>query len=296
MKAKTMSWTTAQFIKFHGARIRPALDLMRRSVEMIADPLEIQSILDLGCGPGYGTPFLCSSFPNATVESIDRFERFIQRAKALHEKTEYGNRVTFELVDSLEERIDKYDKKYDLVFCSSSLHRCENHEVLLPKIIRNLVIPNGGILAIQMPDTRKQPSHLLMETAALRTGLINHLTDVRIPRVEKDAQWYYSLLAPLVKDIDLWCTDYIHQLETTYDQEMAADNHPVLELTKSTGLNHVIDALGGEHSEKCQRYLREFNRLLQDQYPSVSIKNKYHLQGKLVTLMPFKRFFLVCRT
>eukprot|EP01031_Cornospumella_fuschlensis_P007284 gene7284-9029_t len=47
-----MSWSSAQYLKFHGPRLRPALDLLQRAVSLTPDPLAVRSVLDLGCGPG----------------------------------------------------------------------------------------------------------------------------------------------------------------------------------------------------------------------------------------------------
>jgi trans-aconitate 2-methyltransferase len=167
-------------------------------------------------------------------------------------------------------------------------------------MLKSLVAGNGGVLAIQMPDTAQQPSHLLMETAALRCGLLDIVRDVRIPRVEHSADWYLKLLSSQVKEVDIWYTEYIQQLPAqpkSYQDshQLTKIRHPVLEFTKSTGLMPILEALGGEGSDKGQRYLIEYNRLLEETYPILTIKNKYHNTGKMITLMPFKRFFMVCK-
>lgn len=290
-----MSWSAAQYMKFHGARLRPALDLLNRSVEMVTEVPAVKTVLDLGCGPGNITPFLAASFPSAIIEGVDSSAEMIQKARAINDKADYKDRISFRM-DTIEAAVEKSDKQYDVVFCNAALHWCVNHDTLIPKLLSNMVAHNGGILAIQMPDTRTQPSHLLMETAALRTGNGDHIRRVRIPRVDRDPSWYFSFLSPIVKEVDMWATDYVQQLETSYEQEMSSDNHPVLEFTKGTGLLPVIEALGGEQADKCQKFLKEYNRMLHDAYPTQVVRNKYHAQGKLATLMPFKRFFLVCKT
>jgi trans-aconitate 2-methyltransferase len=183
-----------------------------------------------------------------------------------------------------------------VVYSNAALHWLVNHDKVFPDMIQRLVKPNGGVLAVQMPDTRQQASHLLMGTAAVRSSVMDEIIGVRIPRVEQNADWYYSILSPITRDIDMWSTDYVQQLESTYEEDMTAKYHPVLEYTKGTGLLPIMEALGGEQSEKCQRYLREYNRLLSEQYPTVMVKNYFNTQGKMVTLMPFKRFFITCRT
>jgi trans-aconitate 2-methyltransferase len=290
-----MSWNPTQYLKFHGARLRPALDLLQRSVALFPEPMQVKSVLDMGCGPGNITPFLSEAFPSCTIEGLDTSQNMIDRAISFNDKQAHSHRVRF-AVQSIEAKARDNNKKYDFVYCNAALHCCPNHEELIPMMLRNLVPDNGGVLAIQMSDTRSQPSHLLMETAALRSGLLGVVGNVRIPRVEQDAAWYYRFLSPIVRDVDMWSTDYIQQLETSYMQEVRSDYHPVLEFTKGTGLLPILEALGGENSERGSKYLKEYNRLLYEAYPTLTVKNHYHSQGKLITLMPFKRFFLLCRT
>lgn len=111
---------------------------------------------------------------------------------------------------------------------------------------------------------------------------------------------YFDLLSPLAKEMDMWTTDYAQQLPATAPSysdthETSAPRHPVLEFTKSTGLLPIIEALGGEGSPHCQTYLNEYDRLLYEAYPIVKVNNKYHSSGKYLTIMPFKRLFLVCK-
>lgn len=104
----------------------------------------------------------------------------------------------------------------------------------------------------------------------------------------------------MVKDIDMWTTEYAQQLPTAApsyadSHDTTVSRHPVLEYTKSTGLLPIIEALGGESSSDCQTYLNEYDRLLYEAYPIVKVNNKYISGGKYITIMPFKRFFLVCK-
>jgi trans-aconitate 2-methyltransferase len=223
----------------------------------------------------------------------------IEEAMKLTLNNDLKNKVSYR-AGKIENEVRNFDsskKKYDLVFSNAALHWCTDHVNLFPQIIKTLVNANGGVLAVQMPDTRAQQSHLLMETAALRSGLLNSIMDVRIPRVEYDPDWYYNLLFPLCKDIDLWSTEYTQQLPVTtvgYGLDLELE-HPVLEWTKATGLKPILDALGGEESEKGQKYLFEYGRLLKEEYPIINMRNKFQSNGKLVTLLPYKRFFIICK-
>lgn len=294
-----LAWNPNAYLKFQSARLRPALDLIASAAGMFPETDKVKKVLDLGCGPGNITPYLCHRFSSAMVEGVDSSSEMIDKASKIPLPSEFKSRISFRTGD-VDSEI-KFNSKYDLVYSNAVLHWCENHEQLIPDILRSLVEPNGGVLAFQIPDTINQPSHLLMETAALRCGMLNDLENVRIARAEHTADWYYKLLSPYCKEVDIWSTEYVQQLPAqpkTFNDthNKVPTRHPVLEFTRSTGLRPIMTALGGELDERFQKYLTEYDRLLEEEYPILNVKNKYHSQGKLVVLMPFKRFFLVCKT
>ncbi len=292
-----MAWNPARYLKFQNARLRPALDLLSRATNFTQNPSAVSSVLDLGCGPGNITPFLAEAFPNASIDGVDSSPEMIEKAnqyKQSAEATERGiaSRLNFR-VNTIEGEVSQKLKKYDVIYANASLHWCLNHQVLFPEMVKELLVSNGGVLAIQMPDTREQPSHTLMETAALRRGLLDKVRNVRIPRTERDPQWYYEFMVPCTREIDLWATSYVEPLPMSATE---GARHPVHEFTRSTGLMPIVQALGGESDPSCQEYLAEYDRLLHEAYPVVNVKNQYITQGKAVTLLEFKRFFMVCKT
>jgi trans-aconitate methyltransferase len=108
--------------------------------------------------------------------------------------SELKERMSFR-VSTTESESVAVREKYDVVYSNASLHWSLHHEVLLPNIIHNLV-KHDGVLAIQMPDTRWQASHLLMIRAAENCGVYDKVKDVRIPRVEETPEWL-ALLYPI---------------------------------------------------------------------------------------------------
>jgi len=325
-----MLWNPNQYLKFADARLRPAMDLVNRAAVYFAvngngqgpssDHHQVKRVLDLGCGPGNLTELLCSKFPYATVLGVDSSAEMIEKAIRQGQQSlpaDILSRVSYrcEKIETLASSShkepsvsllgrdvdDNSSSMYDLVFSNAALHWCVDHEELFPNILKNLVNPNGGVLAVQIPDTMHQPSHVLMNTAIFRSGMLDKTGHVRIPRCEHDALWYYQLLSPLVKEIDMWNCEYTHQLPTQAPNNYADSHdssvlrHPVLEWTKSTGLMPIIEALGGEASRDCQAYLDEYDRLLNEAYPIVKLQNKYHSQGIYVTILTYRRFFLTCK-
>ena len=306
-----MVWNPNLYLKFHSARLRPAIDLLEKSRNAFGtDVPSVKKILDLGCGPGNITPFICEMFPNATIHGVDSSTEMIDQAVNSLKSTPYSQRARFskETIENFIAQSKQKDDRYDFVYANAALHWCTNHERLLPDLLENLLTRSNGILAIQMPDTLHQKSHTLMETAALRCGLLEFIKSIRIPRSDHSAEWYYKLLAPICREVDIWTTEYVQQLptytkithssisEVDHKYHMINQRHPVSDYTRATGLLPIIQALGGENNDKCRRYLDEYDRLLEEEYSSILVKNKFNTTGKAITLMPFKRIFLMCKT
>src|SRR5262249_28400472 len=127
------------------------------------------------------------------------------------------------------------DEESDLVFSNATLHWVRDHEALFSKLIS--WIKPGGCLAVQMPRSWALPSHRLMrETlAALKLGSPDLRYSLETNPVEAP-QAYYEILAPRVRQVDVWETEYLHGLDGP---------DPVLEWVKGTGLRPVLHALGG---------------------------------------------------
>jgi trans-aconitate 2-methyltransferase len=292
-----MQWNPAQYLKFGAARIRPAIDLLQKSASLIANPNDVKRVLDLGCGPGNVVPFLAQAYPTAHICGVDSSKEMIDKAIKSTAGSDFASRTSYR-VGTIEEEVQNLSTKYDLLYTNAALHWCTNHAVLFPKMLKNLVTPKGGVLAIQMPDTKTQNSHVLMETAAYNCGFHEEIKDIRIPRAELDADQYYSVMAPHVTDLEIWSTEYAQALTPSnkFDTEQNYEIHPVYEFTKSTGLMPILQALGGESHPKCKRFLQEYNRLLTLAYPYVNVKGtKLHEDTDRVVLMPFRRLFLICK-
>lgn len=125
---------------------------------------------------------------NFQVEGLDSSVQMIGRALKDREKSEFKDRMSFR-VGSVENEATFKNKKHDLVYSNATLHWCTGHAQLIPDIINKMVNPDGGVLAIQVPDTRQQISHILMDTAAFRSGMLDRIRHVRIPQIEHDAAW-----------------------------------------------------------------------------------------------------------
>jgi trans-aconitate 2-methyltransferase len=259
MEARMPTWDPSQYLKFSDHRLRPALDLMARIA--LKPP---RAIYDLGCGPGTITRLLAERWPEAAVTGVDSSADMLAKAR------KEAPSVTFEQAD-----VARWSRPApaDLLFSNATLHWLDDHATLLPRLAAQLA--PGGVLAIQMPDNRTSPSHLLMDEAAA-TGPW-HETLARLRPVYGSMQSpdaYYRILAPVTRQLDIWETTYLHVLE--------GDN-PVVEWTKGTALRPYLDALAEpERSDFLAAY-------------AVRIAAAYPPQPDGRTLLPFKRIFIVAR-
>jgi trans-aconitate 2-methyltransferase len=130
-----------------------------------------------------------------------------------------------------------------------------------------------------MPLSWDAPSHRLMrETLAdcgRRRGAplgAEALRETVNQRWVLDAEAYYDLLAPRVRQIDIWHTEYLQALR---------GEDPVLEWVQGTGLRPIVNGLADDER---QLFLDEYRQRLRAAYPAKA-------DGS--TLYPFRRLFIV---
>lgn len=253
------TWDPSQYLKFSDHRLRPALDLMARIA-----PEAPRRVYDLGCGPGTITRLLAERWPGAAVTGIDSSAAMLAKARI------EAPAVAFEQAD-----IARWSPPVpaDLLFTNATLHWLDDHATLLPRLAAQLA--PGGVLAIQMPDNRTSASHLLMDEAAATGPWHEALARIRpVYSSMQSPDAYYRILAPVVRQFDIWETTYLHILE--------GDN-PVVEWTKGTALRPYLDALvEPERSDFLAAY-------------AVRIAAAYPAQPGGRTLLPFRRIFIVAR-
>jgi trans-aconitate 2-methyltransferase len=257
-RSASPSWDAAQYLRFAGERMRPAMDLLQR----IPAELTPGRAVDLGCGTGEITLALKARWPRAEVTGLDSSAAMLEKARRL------GCEVAWVQAD-----IAAWSpaQPFDLIFSNAALQWLDGHEALFARLLAALA--PGGVLAVQMPRNFAAPSHRLMrETASdgpWRERLSRRLRTEPVLPPER----YYGLLAPLASELDLWETEYLHLLE---------GETPVLDWVKGTALRPLLEALAdpGERAEFVARYQAR----LSEAYPRRS-------DGR--TLFPFRRLFLV---
>ncbi|ETV95096.1 hypothetical protein H310_11379 [Aphanomyces invadans] len=259
------SWTPSHYMKFGAQRLRPALDLL----QAIQLPSTASDVVDLGCGPGNLTPFLRERWPDATIQCVDASQSMLTSAKESHVAQGLDN------VEYVQGNFESFhsDAPIDVIYSNAALHwvSFDVHRTLLPRLLSFL--KPGGVLAFQMPDTRQQPSHVLMGEAAKHVGF--DVSKVRWVTTDVNADAYYNLLRPLASEVHLWSTEYVYQLAG------GEGVHPVVDFVSSSGLGPYVDALTPSQRPV---FMDTYKDLIATAYP--------RLEDGTV-LLPYKRFFCV---
>ncbi|WP_029009135.1 methyltransferase domain-containing protein [Azospirillum halopraeferens] len=254
-----MAWDPDRYGRFEALRRRPAHDLVAA-----LPPLAPGRIADLGCGTGALARSLAERWPGAHVTGIDGSPEMLARARAVPSPVAW---VEADL------RAWRPDAPFDLVISNAALHWLDDHDRLFPALVAALA--PDGVLAVQMPRNFAAPSHaLLYETArdgpwADRLAPVLRTTPVDPPAV------YYDRLAPLVRRLDIWETEYLQPLE---------GERPVLDWTRGTALLPFLDALPDDATRDA--FLAAYQARLATAYPR---------RPDGVTLFPFRRLFIVAQ-
>ena len=251
------NWDPALYTRFEDERTRPARDLLGR----VTAP-EVRIAVDLGCGPGNSTALIAERFPAAAVTGLDTSETMLASARARLPG------VRFERAD-----IASWvpETPPDLIVANASLQWVDDHERLVPRLFG--VLAPGGVLAVQMPDNRDEPSHAAMRALAGQAPWSTHVGEAAATRVRVlPPAAYYDLLAPVAADV--WRTIYLHPMDSA-----AA----IVDWVSGTGLRPFIDPLPDDLRAS---YLAAYEARIAAAYPP-------RADGR--RLLAFPRLFVVAR-
>jgi trans-aconitate 2-methyltransferase len=180
-------WDASQYLKFEDDRNRAARDLLTQV------PLQrVRLAIDLGCGPGNSTEILVARYPEARIIGLDSSQDMLNQARQRLPACEFieGDVTNW-----------KPSAPPDLFFANATFQWVPDHPGVMKRLVEDL--PEGGVLAAQMPDNTREPSHLLMRKIAGDEGARE---DLPPPEV------YYDVLKPLCRRVDIWHTIYNHSL------------------------------------------------------------------------------------
>jgi trans-aconitate 2-methyltransferase len=253
-----MSWDPAQYLKFSGERLRPALDLLARVPA--AAP---RAVVDLGCGAGNLMPLLRERWPQARLTGVDGSPQMLAKARADHPQVEFVQ---------ADVGAWRPARAVDVLYSNATLHWLDGHESLFPRLLES--VAPGGWLAVQMPRNFGAPSHTGVRDAILagpwRARLEPHLR----PNPVAEPQFYWRLLRDKAASLEIWEIEYLQVLQ--------GDN-PVAEFTKGSWLKPFLDRL--EEPER-SAFEADYRARVAAAYPPEA-------DGR--TLFPFRRLFIVAR-
>ena len=250
-QAAAEDWSARQYLKFEDERTRPPRDLLAQV------PLDSpRRVVDLGCGPGNSTELLIQRFRHAEVIGVDSSPDMLRQARA------QVPRCTF-----VEGDLSTWmpEPGTDLLFGNAVFHWVPDHPTVLARLLRSL--PQGGVLAVQMPDNTKEPALLLMEKVAASLGQCNAARN-DLPQPES----YYDLLRPLCRHIDIWHTHYNHIIES---------HAGVVEWFKGSGLRPFVARLDTAMRET---FIARYTDEIRLAYPA-------RFDGKI--MLKFPRLFIL---
>ena len=160
------------------------------------------------------------------------------------------------------------------MYSNAALHWLPHHETLIPRVAG--MVASGGVLAVQMPDNFRAPSHAtvaeLVWSDRWRDRLGDALPDTPVAEIEN----YFRWLSPHVANMDMWTTEYLQVLPAGTEEE-----HPVAAWTKGTWLTPLLAVLDADETRD---FLAEYNAQLAMFYPALP-------DGRV--LFPFRRLFIV---
>jgi trans-aconitate 2-methyltransferase len=124
-------WDPEQYLKFRDERTQPSIDLVSR-----IKIKKVNSIIDIGCGPGNSTQILYQKWPNAEIVGIDNSEEMINKAREDYPRQKWliADVASFET-----------GALYNIVFSNATLQWIPHHEVLIPNLFK--FVRNKGALA-----------------------------------------------------------------------------------------------------------------------------------------------------
>src|SRR5258708_20630116 len=141
-----MAWDPAQYLKFAGPRLRPALDLLQR-IDFEAP----SNVYDIGAGAGNVTRLIAERWPEARVVGVDSSAEMLAKAAAENPRIEW---------QEADLAAWRPPRPADIIYSNAALHWLDGHDRLLPGLFAALA--PKSVLAGPMPRHLCAPSPTLI--------------------------------------------------------------------------------------------------------------------------------------
>lgn len=253
------TWDSDQYLKFARERTQPAIDLAARIA--LNAPARV---IDLGCGTGNSTAIVAHRWPDAAITGLDSSAAMLAKAREAFPQWQW-------IEDDIARWHAEPETPFDLIYSNAALQWLPDHRHTLVRLL-DFVAP-AGALAMQMPANLDAAPHRLMRELAASAPWSTHF--VRTPRewYVHEPEFYYDLLAPHTRRIDLWVTDYLHVLD-------GIDG--IIDWYRGSGLRPWLEALPDESVRAA--FLEAYRVRLEPHFPP-------RADGRV--LFPFRRLFVV---
>ncbi len=250
------TWDPAQYLRFGGERLRPALDLLARI------PLDTPArVADLGCGAGNVTAILRQRFPLADIVGVDGSEQMLAKARSAAPDCRFKRADFFQW---------QPNERLDLIYSNAALQWVDQHPILFPRLLSCLT--PGGVLAVQMPAMHATPLHQLSRQLAASEEWSQELRDVVPAPGILAALDYRDMLRPRVAALEMWQTTYMHALQ---------GEDAVMQWASGSSLRPYLDRLSDPRREAFRQAYAE------------AARRHYPRRPDGTTILPFHRLFLV---
>jgi trans-aconitate 2-methyltransferase len=250
-------WSARQYLKFEDERTRPPRDLLAQV------PLRRPRLaVDLGCGPGNSTELIVERFPQSDVVGLDSSPDMLRKARERLPKCKF---VQADIATW------RPDPATDLIFGNAVMQWLPDHPAIMRRLLE--AMPQGGVLAIQMPDNTREPA-LRFQKEVGESGSWRDIQEVKAaPRDDLlTPEAYYDLLKPAASYIDIWHTVYNHVM---------ASPAAITEWFKGSSLQPFLSPLDAPAREK---FLAAYTAKIVGAY-------KPRFDGKV--LLRFPRLFIL---
>lgn len=254
-------WNANIYEKFKKERVQPSIDLLNR-----VNIDDCNRIIDIGCGSGMSTLPLRQRFHDSEIIGVDLSENMLNQAKSLIEDVTWIRRDCGKKLNDL--------GTFDLVFSNAFLQWLPNQNEFIMNT-REL-LNEGGLLAIQVPAFDDMMISQIIKDTVNEFDSKNKVfcnMKERI-RIRYNLQEYYEMFSKYYSTIEIWQTNYIHQMK---------DWASIIEFVKGTALLPYLECLDDKQTI-------DFMEMLHNK-----TKQHYTASENGTVLFEFKRIFIIAQ-